>query len=101
MQFNKLIRDNIPSIVQRHGGIAVTHVAGDEEYRMKLREKLQEEVDEFLESENPEELADIMEVIFALADHLEVSRSALEELRAAKGAERGAFRERLILDETR
>jgi predicted house-cleaning noncanonical NTP pyrophosphatase (MazG superfamily) len=55
-----------------------------------LPDKLTEEVEEFIASDyDPEELADILEVLYALAEHAGTSREQLERLRAAKAAERG------------
>jgi predicted house-cleaning noncanonical NTP pyrophosphatase (MazG superfamily) len=61
------------------------------------REKLTEEVAEFLASDNdPEELADILEVLFALAEQVGTDAQQLEKLRAAKAEERGGFADRVI-----
>ncbi|MBI2151358.1 nucleoside triphosphate pyrophosphohydrolase, partial [Candidatus Woesearchaeota archaeon] len=64
--YNKLVRDYIPRIIEEKGKIAETHIAGDKEYFAALKDKLQEEVAEYLESGSPEELADIMKVVYAL-----------------------------------
>ncbi|MBT7706701.1 nucleoside triphosphate pyrophosphohydrolase [archaeon] len=64
MDYNKLVRDKIPEIIAGNGDTAATHIATDEEYRGKLREKLQEEVNEFLEELDNGELADILEVVY-------------------------------------
>lgn len=60
MKYNKLIRDKIPEIIAAQGEQAITHVATPEEYAMKLKEKLGEEVAEYLKDGNAEELADIL-----------------------------------------
>jgi predicted house-cleaning noncanonical NTP pyrophosphatase (MazG superfamily) len=101
MNYHKLVRDRIPEIIGARGATAITHVADAEEYRLKLREKLQEEVAEFLADEAAGEIADIQEVLFALADDLGISKEELETIRLKKVEERGAFREKIILDETR
>jgi predicted house-cleaning noncanonical NTP pyrophosphatase (MazG superfamily) len=49
----KLVRDKIPDIIRKEGRRAMTHIASDVEFRVALRQKLQEEVDEFLDSDNP------------------------------------------------
>ena len=68
-----------------------------EEYRASLRAKLREEVQEFLDSDDdPEELADILEVLYALAEDGGTDRQQLEKLRSAKAEERGAFADRII-----
>lgn len=100
MKYNKLVRDKIPEIIICNGDTAVTHVANDLEYSKKLKEKLQEEVDEFLKDENSEELADILEVIYALSDLQNVSKKELERIRLEKFEKRGGFSKKIILDET-
>lgn len=97
MEYNKLIRDRIPEIIASKGQNAVIRVASDEEYWVKLAEKLKEEVNEYVESENVEELADILEVIYALAKHQSLTPQQLEHLRQQKAQERGRFSKRLIL----
>lgn len=100
MKYNKLVRDNIPAIISAKGGTAVTHIATPEEYDQKVRTKLQEEVTEFLESNNPEELADVLEVIYAIAGRLGHTKETLETLRRQKAEERGGFQEGIILEES-
>ncbi len=101
MRYNKLVRDNIQEIIEREGKTAVVHTAEEDEFREKLAEKLMEEVGEFIESEDPEELADILEVIHALAESKGLTKEQLEQRRIAKATARGAFQKRLILDEVR
>jgi predicted house-cleaning noncanonical NTP pyrophosphatase (MazG superfamily) len=99
-QYNKLVRDKIPDIIKQKGGEPKTHIATPEEYDQKVREKLQEEVKEFLDSNNSEELADIMEVVYAIGGRLGTSKDALETLRKRKADERGGFEQGIILEES-
>ncbi|MCC6934588.1 MAG: nucleoside triphosphate pyrophosphohydrolase [Candidatus Yanofskybacteria bacterium] len=99
MRYDKLVRDKIPDIIAEKGSTAETHIAEEAEYLEKLRAKLQEEVGEFLESNTAEELADILEVVYALGVSLGVTRDELERLRAEKAASRGGFEKRIILEE--
>lgn len=93
----KLVRDKIPEIIRAEGLEPVIRVAGPEEYAARLRDKLREEVGEFLDSDDdPEELADILEVLHALARQIGVSPERLEQLRAAKAAVAGTFADRVI-----
>ena len=101
MKYNKLVRDKIPEIIKSKGVVPATHIASDNEYQQKLKAKLQEEVDEFLEFSNEEELADILEVIYALCDLYKIDKNELEQLRKEKAKKRGGFKERIILDETK
>jgi predicted house-cleaning noncanonical NTP pyrophosphatase (MazG superfamily) len=94
----KLVRDKIPSIINTDGSSCTSHIADDIEYWQKLREKLNEEVVEFLEAENVEELADVLEVVEAICAYKQFDRKMVEEVRIKKKEERGGFEGRIILD---
>lgn len=68
MQYNKLVRDKIPEIILAQGEKPVTRVLEDAEYLACLEQKLREETAEYLESGKLDELADIMEVVYALCE---------------------------------
>lgn len=100
MRYDKLIRDKIIEIIEAKGGQAKWHVATEEEYRAKLKEKLLEEVKEFNEAENVEEMADVFEVITAW---LAYKGWAIEEIIATqkeKREKRGGFEKRIVLEES-
>jgi predicted house-cleaning noncanonical NTP pyrophosphatase (MazG superfamily) len=97
IRYDKLVRDRIPQIIAAAGDEPEVRRAAPEEYRPLLRRKLLEEVDEFLAGEDVEELADVLEVVHALAADLGVTPERLEQLRAEKAAARGAFTDRLVL----
>lgn len=99
MKYNKLVRDNIPNIIRKKGGVPQTHIADSAEYWEKLKEKLSEEVAEFQKDENEEELADVLEVIDAIIAYKEFDIAHIKEIQKVKAEEKGAFRERTILDE--
>ncbi|MBU2561784.1 MAG: nucleoside triphosphate pyrophosphohydrolase [Nanoarchaeota archaeon] len=101
MKHNKLVRDRIPEIIREDNHVPVTHIAGDEEYWQKLKEKLEEEVKEFQDSEEVKELADILEVINAICNHKGIDKDMLEQLRKERAEKRGAFKRKIILEETR
>ena|SRR3990167_2693384 len=99
MRYNKLVRDFIPRIIEAKGETCTYHIADDKEYRQKLLEKLQEELDEFIEHSSIEELADLQQVIFAVLDERGWSRDDFLKSRLSKLRERGSFSQHLILDE--
>lgn len=101
MKYNKLVRDKIPQIIKKDGQNPIIHTANKKEYFQKLKEKLFEEVNEFQKDNNPEELADILEVIYALSAFKNVSKRKLEAIRIKKVLQRGAFKKKIILEETK
>lgn len=100
MKYNKLVRDFIPKYIRKKGGIPITHIASATEYWEKLKEKLIEETEEFNKEENIEELADVLEVIYAIAEYKGLSKEEIENRREKKAQERGAFKNKIILDES-
>ena len=96
--YNKLIRDNVPSAMSAQGKNFRTHVATPEEYKVKLKEKLIEEVNEFLEDPCLEELADILEVFSALVDAMGYSQDQLAKCMGDKSDEKGTFESKIILE---
>ncbi len=95
--YNKLVRDKIPGFIEASGKKAVTRIADDAEHRALLRQKLLEEVNEFLDSGSPEELADIIEVVRALGHTYEMPLAELIEMAQKKRKERGGFDSKVIL----
>ncbi len=93
--YNKLVRDRIPEILDEKGISYEKRIASSEEYKIELIKKLNEEIQEFSEAGDSEELADILEVIEALKklpDYRDV-----EAIRQKKREERGGFDGRIIL----
>ena len=97
MEIQKLVRDKIPAIIQAQGKTPSIRILSDAEYTAALEKKLDEEVAEFHKDQNLEELADILEVVYALTENLGYSKEELQTLREKKAAERGGFRDRVFL----
>jgi len=97
LDYDKLVRDRIPEIIESSGKRAVTRVAEGAEYLHYLRRKLSEEVDEYMASEDAEELADILEVVSALGRQAGVPLSRLIEIADDKRQARGGFDSRILL----
>lgn len=97
MEFNKLVRDRIPAIIEAGGERPVTRILNDEEYLRCLEQKLDEETAEYHEGKNLEELADILEVVYALAEAGGHSREELLSVYEKKHEARGGFADRVFL----
>ena len=100
MQYDKAIRDKIPEIIQKDGHSCSVKTLTDEEFLVQLEKKLSEEVAEYQNDKNPEELADILEVIYRVAQLKGVSKEELEKIRIKKSEERGGFEKNLFLMDT-
>ncbi|WP_400207674.1 phosphoribosyl-ATP pyrophosphohydrolase [Candidatus Methanomassiliicoccus intestinalis] len=94
----KLVRDKIPQIVAEQGKLFNFYTADVEEINELLLQKLSEESEEFKEARNTEELADILEVIFALANELNCSEEELLKIRKMKKETNGGFSKRIVME---
>jgi predicted house-cleaning noncanonical NTP pyrophosphatase (MazG superfamily) len=101
VRYNKLVRDWIPDIIKAEGSIPKTHRATTKEYANKLDRKLKEETDEYLKSGKLAELADILEVVYAISALKKTGIRKLETMRKKKAAARGTFRKRIVLEEVK
>ena len=97
IEYQKLVRDKIPQIIRNSGHTPITRVLDDEEYLDCLEKKLDEEVAEFHRDCNGEELADILEVVYALAASKGFSKEDLSEIYQKKHEVRGGFEKKLLL----
>ena len=97
MKINKLVRDKIPEIIANSGQKATFRILIQSEYMEYLEKKLDEEVAEFHESKDVEELVDIWEVILAIAAEKGTNASILCERRQKKAMTRGGFYKRILL----
>jgi len=95
--YNKLVRDRIPEIIEAEGNKPIFNIMTEEEYYRELLLKLREELNEFLESESLEEIADIYEVLEAIMSYKGISPSQLKLLQSEKRSERGGFDKRIFL----
>ena len=97
VRYNKLVRDRIPEIIEASGRKCVFSTLSDHDYLVSLDEKLNEELAEYQESKSMEELADLLEVIRAVAAARGRSFDGIEALRRKKAAERGGFKKKVFL----
>ncbi|MGF2616355.1 nucleoside triphosphate pyrophosphohydrolase [Rossellomorea vietnamensis] len=101
--YNKLVRDRIPEIIEANGKKFSTRILSDEEYITELKNKSFEELEEYRDSvtreEALEELADLMEIVYAFAKSLDSTLEEVEEIRRKKAEKRGAFDKKVFLIE--
>lgn len=96
--YNKLVRDKIPEIIEAEGKTAKTKVLNNKDYVEELIKKLGEEYEEFKIDRTVEELADIQEVLLAIAEALDIEPGDLASTMANKAVEHGAFKKRIYLE---
>ena len=97
---NKAIRDGIPEIMEQSGSKYNVKTLSDEEFLIQIEKKLSEEVVEYQNDKKPEELADIIEVIYKIAQLKGIPKEDLEKIRIKKLEERGGFEKNLFLIDT-
>ena len=97
MIYNKLVRDRIPELIEANGEKPHIRILEKEEYLHHLEAKLDEEVGEYHRDKNAEELADILEVVFALAEANGITRQELQAVYQKKHEARGGFADRIFL----
>lgn len=101
-RFDKLVRDGIPGVIVSKGERPVYRTLAAAEFPDALRDKLREEMAELLAARNPEEvtseLADVLEVLMAIANNQGLRWEEIETARQKKRADRGGFEQRVFLE---
>ena len=97
IHYDQLIRDTLPEIIEASGKTCEIDILSNEDYLRYLNKKLLEEANEYDESHNVEELADLEEVLRAILRVKGVSYEEFETIRQLKAEKRGAFEKRLLL----
>ncbi len=101
VEYKKLVRDNIPDIIKAQGKMPMISTLSELDYKKNLENKLLEECNEVIESNEEtrlEELADVLEVVKALCKLNGNTFEELEEVRAKKEEKNGAFNKRIFLE---
>ena len=97
IEYDKLIRDRIPEIIEKSGKRCLVEVMDNEMYIQYLDRKLNEELAEYQADKSLEELADLLEIMYAVAAARGYSVDELESVRKEKAEKRGGFEKRLRL----
>ncbi len=95
---NKLVRDNIPNIIELDGKKANIRILNNNEYIECLNNKLLEEVQEYLENNDTNEIADILEVLYSILNYNNISIEKIEEIRTIKNKKNGSFNKKIFLE---
>ena len=101
IHYDKLVRDKIPEIIRQAGKQPVTDTLSQEAMSAALDRKLQEEVQEYIESSSVEEMADVLEVLHGIAFQKGIPWDKVESVRVRKRDERGGFEKGIRLLEVK
>lgn len=100
--YNKLVRDKIPEIIKESGKQSFTRILDEEEYVTELKKKLFEETKEVSEAKNDdelrEEMADVVEILAALAITTGKNLGDIIKIASSKRTKRGGFDKRIFLE---
>jgi len=97
--YNKLVRDNIPQIIEKDNKTPKYKILdNDIEYEKQLNNKLVEEINEYLHSNDIMELVDLGEIMHAILELKGISIEEYQKLRMKKLNERGSFKKRIFLE---
>lgn len=99
--YNKLVRDKIPEIIKSNNGEPFIKILDDVRYKEELEKKLYEEYQEVLQASGTdriEELADMLEIIIALAKLEQKTLDDVIEVSKQKVKKRGAFDKKIYLE---
>lgn len=91
----KLVRDKIPEIIKNDGKTPIIEILSNEEYLKELDKKLNEEVAEYQADKSIEEMADILEVLFAVCEARGHSVEELLQVKEFKREKRGGFKDKI------
>ena len=95
--YDKLVRDKIPEIIEKSGKQCEMEILSDEKYLEMIDKKIDEELAEYQKDQNIEELADLLEVIYAATKARGYSIEDLEKVRVEKTEKRGGFDKKILL----
>lgn len=97
-KYNKLVRDRIPEVIEKDGRKAKFKILSDKAYLTALDKKLLEEVKEYQADKSIEEMADVLEVLYAICNARGYTIDELEVKRQEKHIDRGGFEKKLFLE---
>ena len=96
MKEGKLVRDRIPEIIIADGKKPIIRILDNDEYLRELDKKLYEEITEYQADKSIEEMADVLEVLFAICEARGHSVEELMDVRNEKREKRGGFEQKIF-----
>jgi len=104
-EYNKLVRDLIPEIIEQNGDRAVVHILDGERFRKELLKKLVEESKEVLEAEGDrdelkKEIGDVLEVIDSIMESFQFEKEEILKIKNNRKEKRGGFEKHIFLEYT-
>ena len=100
-KLDKLIRDKMSAQMRAEDIIVHDRILNDTEYLHALKTKLKEEAQEVVDATNKQEYinecADVLEVLYALAQALNISLDQIEHARLEKKEQKGAFENKIFV----
>lgn len=99
---NKLVRDNIPSIIKgRRKECEVIQITDTLEFQQELFKKIKEEADALTMTKNKEDFldkyADLMMVLNTIMRQLEITTEEMKEVKQENNLRKGAFKHQQFL----
>ena len=95
--YNKLVRDKIPQLIEESGRSYTSRRLSEQEYFDSLIDKVIEEIEEFRNSVNEEEIADVYEALDCLVQLKEYEPMHIDYLKLIRREARGSFKDRILL----
>ena len=102
-EYPKLVRDNIPEIVEKISGkkVRMQILEDDLEYLGYLLKKVEEEASELANAEGrdhqAEEIADVMELLDTLVEFNGMDWDEIKGIQKEKKVKRGGFEKRILM----
>lgn len=99
-EYNKLVRDYYPELLKQKGKTTEIEVLGGCQYSEKLMENFDEGVSNFKKANSDRllsEIIDLLEIVYAIADHRGITESEVDFMRQLKKNQSGGFKKRIML----
>lgn len=95
--FGKLVRDNIPDMINDSKEKYAIDTISDDKYLEYLYIKLNEDIFNLIQNEDLEQLTDIMEVLFSICKEYGYSEESLLKKRIENKNKYGSFDKKILL----